>query len=138
MLRTKLIHPEILGALGSAGHGSIVLVADGNYPFTTGAAPHARRVYLNLAPGLLTVPDVLRILVQAIPIESVDVMLPDNGQEPAIFAEFRRIFPQTALAPLGRFPFYDKARSSDTALVIATGEQRTYACILLTIGVLVD
>jgi L-fucose mutarotase len=34
-----------------------------------------------------------------------------------------------------RFEFYDEARSSDTALVIATGEQRVYANILLVIGV---
>ena len=136
MLRTKLIHPEILEALGSAGHGSVVLVADGNYPFSTGAAAGARRVYLNFAPGLLTVPDVLRVLVQTIPVESVDVIVPDNGDEPPIFPEFRQIFGEMPLAPLTRFPFYDKARSANTALVIATGEQHTYACVLLTIGVI--
>ena len=70
MLKTKLIHPEILDALGSAGHGSKVLIADGNYPFGTGANPSAKRVYLNLAPGLVTVTDVLRVLVDAIPIEA--------------------------------------------------------------------
>ena len=36
MLKTKLLHPEILAVLGSNGHGSRVLVADGNYPFATG------------------------------------------------------------------------------------------------------
>ena len=34
-----------------------------------------------------------------------------------------------------RFEFYDAVRDPDTALVIATGEQRIYANILLTIGV---
>ena len=39
------------------------------------------------------------------------------------------------LQPLGRFQFYDAARDRNTTLVIATGEQRIYANILLTIGV---
>ena len=32
-------------------------------------------------------------------------------------------------------PFYDEAKKEDCCLVIATGEQRVYANILLTIGV---
>ena len=39
MLKTRLLHPEILNALARAGHGSRVLIADGNYPFATEAAP---------------------------------------------------------------------------------------------------
>jgi L-fucose mutarotase len=136
MLKTKLLHPEILGALGGAGHGSKVLIADGNYPFGTGGNPSAKRVYLNLAPGLVTVTDVLRVLVDAIPVEAAEVMQPPSGPEPAIFGEFRNILPkELALKPLGRFEFYDAVRHPDTALVIATGEQRIYANLLLTIGV---
>jgi L-fuconate dehydratase len=59
MLTTTLIHPQILAALASAGHGSQVLVADGNYPFSTGAPAGAEWVFLNLAPGLLDVTQVL-------------------------------------------------------------------------------
>lgn len=135
MLRYKLIHPQILAALGGAGHGSRVLIADGNYPFATGAPPAAQRVYLNLAPGLVNVTDVLAALADAIPIEAAHVMIPDTGPEPAIFGEFRALLPRLSLQTLARFPFYDAARSSDTALVIATGERRVYANILLTIGV---
>ncbi len=47
-----------------------------------------------------------------------------------------RIWPKNIeLKKLGRFEFYDVARECDTTLVIATGEQRIYANILLTIGV---
>lgn len=135
MLRYKLIHPEILAALGTAGHGSQVLIADGNYPFVTGANPAARRVYLNLAPGLLNVTDVLAALADAVPVEAAHVMVPDSGPEPPIFAEFRQLLPDLELQALGRFPFYEAARGANTALVIATGERRVYANILLTIGV---
>lgn len=135
MLLSTLIHPQILEALAVAGHGSRVLIADGNYPFSTGASPAARLVFLNLAPGLVTVPDVLKVLITAIPIESAEVMVPADLAEPPIFAEFRQLLPALELKKLGRFDFYDAARSPDMALVIATGEQRIYANILLTIGV---
>jgi len=135
MLRSELLHPEILQALGAAGHGSLVLIADSNYPYSTGAHPDAKRVFLNLAPGLVTVTDVLRVLTSAIPIEAARGIAPDSGPEPAIFDEYRALMPGLEVGKLGRFPFYDTARSQDTALVIATGEQRTWACLLLTIGV---
>ena len=135
MLKYRLLHPQILQALGEAGHGAQVLIADGNYPFATGSSPSARRVYLNLAPGLLAATDVLAVLADAMPIEAAHVMLPDDGPEPPIFAEFRALLPGIALQPLGRFAFYDAARGPDLALLIATGERRVYANILLTIGV---
>jgi L-fucose mutarotase len=92
-------------------------------------------VYLNLAPGLVSVTDVLRALIDAIPIEAARVMTPDDGNDPAIFEDFRTLLGGIELERLGRFPFYDAARGPDVALAIATGEQRLYANLLLTIGV---
>jgi L-fucose mutarotase len=137
MLKTRLLHPEILSALGSAGHGSKILIADGNYPFATRAHPNARRVYLNLAPGLLGVTDVLQVLVDTIPIETAYGMLTDSGEAPPIHAEFHSIIPSDlTLQPLKRQEFYDSVRlDADTALVIATGEQRIFANIILVVGV---
>ncbi len=136
MLYGTLLHPDILHALGSAGHGSTVLIADGNYPFSTGSNPAATRVHLNLAPGILSATDVLRVLTTAIPIEAATVMVPDTGVEPPIFEEFREILPAgVELKPSERFAFYDRARGVNLALIIATAEQRIYANILLTIGV---
>jgi L-fucose mutarotase len=136
MLKTRLLQPEILRALGEAGHGSQVLIADGNYPLLTGSNAAAHQVYLNLARGLLTVTDVLGVLVDAIPIEAAQVMVPEGGPEPGIFAEFRALLPGVQLEKLARLDFYSAARGPDVALAIATGEQRVYANLLLTIGVL--
>jgi L-fucose mutarotase len=64
-------------------------------------------------------------------------MVPADGPEPPIFSEFRAALgAKLPLRLLGRFEFYDAARHRDTALVVATGEQRIYANVLLTIGVL--
>ena len=135
MLKTRLLHPGILEALGEAGHGAQVLIADGNYPLLTRSYERAHRVYLNLASDLLRVTDVLEVISAAIPIEAAHVMIPDTGEEPPIFREFRTLLPGIDLAPLARFEFYDLARGPDLALAIATGERRIYANVLLTIGV---
>ena len=147
MLRGRLLHPELLRALGAAGHGAKVLLADGNYPVSTKTPTSATRVYLNLAPGVVAVTDVLAALVEAIPIEAAEVMVPDSGPEPPIFAEFRRLLAGATtaagtgppgpleLSRLGRQSFYDAAASPDVAVAVATGERRIYANLLLTIGV---
>jgi L-fucose mutarotase len=136
MLRQPLTHPQILEALGRAGHGSQVLIADGNYPFSTGSNPLAAKVFLNLTRGSAPVDEVLAVLAQAVPIEAAHIMMPEGGDEPPIFKRFREVLPaDVPLQGYGRFAFYDAARSPNVALVIATGEQRIYANILLTIGV---
>ena len=56
MLKGKLIHPQVLEVLGRAGHGSQILIADGNYPFANKLGPNARLVSLNLSPGVVTCP----------------------------------------------------------------------------------
>ncbi len=141
-----ILHPEILRGLGQAGHGAKILIADGNYPLATRSSVTAVRVYLNLAPGKVTVPDVLEAIIGCTPIELAEVMTPDSGEEPSIFAHFRKLLVSSttampvaggppALAVLKRWDFYDAASAPDVALAVSTGEQRVYANILLTIGV---
>jgi L-fucose mutarotase len=136
MLKQRLIHPDILEALASAGHGSKVLIADGNYPAGTRMGDNAVTVYLNLIPGVVNAIQTLEAVASAIPIEAAEVMTPGSGAEPGIFAEFRRVLgPGIELEALGRYEFYDAAESTDTCLQIVTAEQRLYANLLLTIGV---
>ena len=135
MLKTTMTHPGILAALAGAGHGSTVLIADGNYPVGTKTYEGAALEYLNLCPGSPTVTDVLKVVAETIPIEAAAVMQPAEGAEPPIFQEFRQILPAVELDRLDRFNFYDTASEPDLCLAIGTGEQRVYANILLTIGV---
>jgi L-fucose mutarotase len=136
VLLTQLLHPEILSALGRAGHGSRVLVADGNYPFATESPGTARMVFLNLRRGLVTVTDVLEVLVGTIPIESAMVMNRPDGQVVPIHEEIRKILPATAsLVGKERLAFCQEVKSPATTLVVATGEERRFANLLLVIGV---
>ncbi|MDY6822050.1 MAG: RbsD/FucU family protein [Deferribacterota bacterium] len=136
MLKTNVLHPEILEALAKAGHGAKIVIADSNYPFDIMSNPRSKKVYLNLAPGKLNVSDVLEALSTVIEIESAQAIYPDSGPEPSIFKEYRRILPEgIKIEKLGRFDFYKAAKTDDVCLLIATGEQRTWSCIILTIGV---
>jgi L-fucose mutarotase len=146
MLKTPILHPQLLAALGRIGHSSKILIADGNYPFGTKKHPAAEIVHLNFAPGLLLVTEVLKPLLEAIPIELAEVMEPSRSgpyamkEDPPIFDEFRAIlrgqgYGALELTRVERFAFYEAASTADVALVIATGEQRIYANLLLTIGV---
>jgi L-fucose mutarotase len=137
VLKTPLLHPQILSALSGAGHGARVLIADGNYPFSTQSPPTAEIVYLNLSPGVVSVVDALRPIAALLPIESYAVMEPPPDRDkPEIFLEFEALLAGVPRESLDRFAFYDAASSMQTALVIATGERRVYANILLTIGVI--
>lgn len=136
MLKGQLLHPEILNALARAGHGSQVLIADSNYPFETVCGPNAAVAYLNLAPGIVDGVQALGAIASAIPVEGAVAMRPETGETPSIIAAYQA---ELGAAPqigfVRRHEFYDLVRSPDTALVVATGEQRLYACLLLTIGV---
>jgi L-fucose mutarotase len=139
MLFSNLLHPEILQVLGAAGHGSTILIADGNYPASTCLGPKARLVSLNLSPGIVNCLDVLRAVASSIPIESASVMQPAEGSSPPIWSDFQEILGSAGfsepLQRIERFAFYQAASTSGHALTIQTAEQRVYANLLLTIGV---
>jgi L-fucose mutarotase len=145
VLKFSLLHPQILEALGRAGHGSQILIADGNYPFSTPLGRNARLVSLNLRPGLVNATQVLETIASAVPIEAAAVMAYPKqgpyaqGSDPPVWAEFRNILAgggfHEPLVLIERFDFYRAAAEDRVALVIATAEQRIYANILLTLGV---
>jgi len=145
MLKYNLIHPGILEALGRAGHGSRILIADGNYPFSTTLGRNSKLVDLNLTPGMIDATDVLRTLLTAVPIESATVMQTlKTGpyamkEDPPIWKEFLAILGEAGytggLDHLERFRFYETSAQDNVALTVATAEERIYANLLLTIGV---
>lgn len=59
--------------------------------------------------------------------------------DPEIWGAFQNVLAdadtEVSLEPVERQRFYELAQGDDVVLVIATGEQRLYANLLLTIGV---
>lgn len=136
MLKTKCIHPEILNILASCGHGDKVLICDGNFALDSNVSISTKKVYLNLSPGLMLVPDVLSVLKDTIAIEKVEVMVPASGEEPVIFKDFQQILGmEHQLVSLTKPDFYEECKKEKVKLGIETGDLRTFGNILLTIGV---
>ena len=145
MLKSELIHPRISEILARAGHSSKVLIADGNYPASSAIGPRAELVSLNLAPGLVTVAQVLKVLLTAIPVEAVNTMgMPEDDpyrlpHDPPVWTEYRSILSgaglEIELQPISRWQFYDAVDSRDHVLTIQTGDQALWANLLLTVGV---
>lgn len=146
MLKGRILHPEILAALASAGHLATILIADGNYPSSTTPNPRAQVIWANFTPGIVDACTILRLVSGLVPIEAVRVMAPaKSGQyamphDPPIWQEYRKILRETAdflgdFIQLQKPQFNVDAQANDLALVIATAETQIYANILLTVGV---
>ncbi len=132
MLTTACIHPGLMKALSLCGHGSKVLIADGNYPLAEKSG-NAEKIYLGLTPGVPTVTQVLKAIHSVVEIEKAEVMTPGDGSRPEIFDEFEKEL-GLPLEGTGRFEYYDLCCQPDVVLAISTGEQRVFSNILLTIG----
>ncbi|HEY1922969.1 MAG TPA: RbsD/FucU family protein [Tepidisphaeraceae bacterium] len=146
MLKTKLLHPEILGSLASAGHLAKILISDGNYPSSTKPNPRAKIVWANFTPGVVDACTILGLVCGLVPVEAVEVMAPAKTgmyamkNDPPIWKQYREILRKQAgfrgaLVELQKFQFNVQARSEDVGLIIATAETQIYANILITIGV---
>lgn len=136
MLLTTLQQPQILAALGRAGHGARVLIGDANFFHGMPVAGHAERVFLNLRPGVVTVPQVLATLAETMPIEAAVLMLPKDGEPLPVHTEIRALLVDgVAVQAVSQPDFYALVRAPETALIIATGEERRFANVLLTVGV---
>jgi L-fucose mutarotase len=69
-------------------------------------------------------------------IESAEMMAWPDDFDNTILDEYKSMLPnETPIDYLERADFYSAVKSDDTLLVIATGEQRRFANILLTVGV---
>jgi L-fucose mutarotase len=145
MLKHQLLHPEITAVLARAGHHAKVLIADGNYPASTAKGPNATVISLNLCPGVVTVSQVFRTLLTAIPLDSVNTMgIPADDPyaahgDPSVWAEYRQILAEAGLshvafAPISKWDFYTAVASPDHVLTIQTADQALWANVLLTLG----
>lgn len=148
MLKTTLIHPEILATLAAAGHHATILIADGNYPASSKKGPGARLVHLNLAPGIVTCNQVLAAILSAAPIDIVNTMMYETqgpyalDEDPPVWNEYRKTIAAAGLdlklEPIDKWKFYEAVATPDHVLTIQTADQQRFANILLSIGVRTD
>lgn len=132
----KVISPELLKILCEMGHGDEIVIADGNFP----SAAYARN--LVRADGIPAV-QMLDAVLSLIPLDQYDsnnfvLMQKCEGDtaDTSIWAEYESIVkkhePQAVVSFEERFAYYERAKKAYA--VIATGEEKQYANIILKKG----
>lgn len=135
MIKLSIIHPDLLQGLAQCGHKANILITDANYSVLTNVSPQARIIYLNFSPDLISSGVILEKILGYINVEKATLMASPADFDNTIAREYREILPiNTAFDYVERNDFYAMAKSSDTLLVIASGETRRFANIVLTVG----
>ena len=135
---SPLIGPELLGVLCRMGHGDEIVLADAHFPGETFNDNVLR------ADGL-RIPDLLDAILPLFELDSyVDSPLimmkaePGDSLDPEVEKAYRvpidkRAPSAPAIARIGRFDFYDRAKNAFAVLM--TGELAKYGNIILKKGV---
>ncbi|APQ15836.1 RbsD/FucU domain-containing protein [Maribacter hydrothermalis] len=135
MLKTPVIHPTIMEALARSGHFAQVVIADGNLPVGAMKGPNSTTVHLNFRPGLLDALTVLEGILEICPVQGAIVMEKPAEANAEIYDAYKRLLGNVTWDEMERWAFYDKIRDQNTTLIIQTGEQRRFANLILTVGV---
>jgi L-fucose mutarotase len=136
MLKTPVIHPTIMEALARSGHFAQVVIADGNLPVGAMTGPNSTTVHLNFKPGLLDALTVLEGILEVCPVQGAIVMEKPAEADAAIHDAYKKALgADVTWDTMERWAFYDKIRNPNTTLIIQTGEQRRFANLILTVGV---
>lgn len=139
MINGSITHPDILGALARGGHTGKVLIVDGHFPSSTFLGADVPKVYLNLAPDMLTVTDVLQAIVDTVAIESAVAATFEDGTRPPIWQDYARVLPESVPLEAVKGSQITSTFSNDSvALAIMTGDTRAAACIVLSLGFRAD
>jgi L-fucose mutarotase len=129
--------PDLLAILRAMGHGDEIVIADSNFP----AASTARR--LVRADGISGT-RLARAIAAIMPIDDfvpnaafTMAVVGKPDEVPPIVNEFATILKAAgykgAIEPIERFAFYERAAKAYA--IVATGEQRLYANLILKKGV---
>ncbi len=132
----KLLSPELLKILCEMGHGDEIVIGDGNFP----AASNAKRLVRADGIGACAMLDAI---LQVFPLDQYDegnfVLMQKCEGDPAdvsIWQQYEAILkqyePQAVVSFEERFAYYERAKKAYA--VVATGEEKQYANIILKKG----
>lgn len=130
------ISPDLLKIICEMGHGDEIVLADANFP----SASIAQR--LVRADGI-EIPELLSGILELFPLDQYDntnfiLMEKCEGDtaDVSVWSEYENILkktnPEAELSFIERFDYYERAKKAYA--VVATGERRQYANIILKKG----
>lgn len=133
----SILSPELLKILMEMGHGDQLVIADGNFP----SAALARNIVRADGHGSEVI---LKSILELMPIDTYSkesVLLMQHGEEvdkPTIWEKYEAILRNSkepyTIGYLSRFDFYEQAKKGYA--IVTTSEEKLYANIILTKGVL--
>lgn len=130
------ISPDLLKIICEMGHGDEIVLADANFP----SASIAQR--LVRADGI-EIPELLSGILELFPLDQYDntnfiLMEKCKGDtaDVSVWSEYENILkknnPEAEMSFIERFDYYERAKKAYA--VVATGERRQYANIILKKG----
>lgn len=133
----KILSPELLKVLCEMGHGDEIVLADANFP----SASIAQR--LVRADGIPAA-DLLEAVLRFFPLDQYDnnhfVLMercPQDTFHIDAWDDYKAVLEKSGqpfeISFMSRFDYYDRAKKAYA--VVATGEERVYANIILKKGV---
>ncbi len=133
---SKIISPELLKVLCEMGHGDEIVIADGNFP----AASNANKLIRadGIGAGAM-----LDAILELFPLDQYDdnnfvLMAKVEGDtaDTSIWNEYEAILkshePNATVSFEERFAYYERAKKAYA--IVATGEEKQYANIILKKG----
>lgn len=131
-----LLTGELLAILRDMGHGDEIVLVDANFP----ASAMAQR--LVRMPGIAidrAAEAVLSLLPLDDFVEAPAAAMAAPDHRPEVYGDFDRVLAEAASSPvkmeeIERFAFYDRAKTAYA--IVATGETRLYANLILKKGVI--
>jgi D-ribose pyranase len=129
MKRSGLLHPALLHAVASAGHGDVIVVGDSGLR----VPPGCQRIDLGVTCGVPTVVQVLGALVAELSIEAAVVASEFAEWNPAILEDVLGLLP---VAPISK-PHLELIveLAERRAIYVMTGECSAYTNVALICGV---
>ena len=132
----KIISPELIKVLCEMAHGDEIVIADGNFP----AAAYAKNLIRSDGIGAT---QILDAVLKLIPLDQYDknnfiLMQKCEGDnaDTSLWEEYKTILkkyePEAVVSFEERFDYYERAKKAYA--IIATGEEKQYANIILEKG----
>lgn len=131
-----ILGPELLATLRAMGHADEIVICDANFP----AAANARRLIRAEGVGA---PRMVQAILSVLPLEQFEPvaafrMEVDGAPDelPPVIGEFEALLRaagyEGAIGALGRFDYYERARSAYA--IVSTGERRYWGNLILKKG----
>lgn len=141
----KILTPELLKLLDEMGHNDVLVIGDGNFPGTSLAKKSGAHLVRYDAVGTVDILDAILTMIPADTYVDQPVILmqkepQDKDLEIPIWEEIKDVVKkhdargEKAIGFIDRFRFYDETKNS--YVVVQTGEEAVYACVMIRKGVI--